>query len=59
MNFDSILKAMADIGYNGHFTFEADNFLKAFPDDLVPDALCFMEKTGRTMIKKIEEYKKA
>lgn len=59
MNFDSILKAMADIGYNGHFTFEADNFLKAFPDDLVPDALCFMEKTGRSMIKKIEEYKKA
>ena len=34
----SIMTALAVIGYEGDFTFEADNFLVGFPKKLRPDA---------------------
>ena len=60
MNLDwqSILKALADIDYGGNFTFEADNFIKSVPLDIFPDACRFMVATGRNMIKQIEDFKK-
>lgn len=57
MNWDEILKALADIDYKGNFTYEADNFLKPFPVDLLPDVVKFMVAVGRNMIKQIDNYK--
>lgn len=53
-DWDAILASLAAIGYNGHFTFEADGFFEHMPDALIPDALRFMVATGRQMMRKIE-----
>lgn len=58
LEWDNILRALAEVGYDGDFTFEANNFPKAFPDELVPEAAKFMAVVGRYMMGKIEEYKK-
>jgi sugar phosphate isomerase/epimerase len=50
MNWDAIMKALADIRYDGDFTFEADNFLSHFPNDFKPRAVKFMVDTGRYLI---------
>lgn len=57
LDWQSILKALADIYYSGNFTFEADNFIKSVPLDLLPDACRYMVATGRNMIKQIEDFK--
>ncbi len=55
MNADwsAILKALADIKYDGDFTFEAFNFLKNYPDELLPEALRYMCTVGRYMVEQI------
>jgi len=55
MDWDKIIKALAEIGYEGDFTYEAANFLKGFPVELLPEASAFMCKVGRYMVKRIEE----
>ena len=57
MDWDDILHALGEIDYQGHFTYEADYFLKKFPDDLLPACERFMHDVGRSMMKKIEEYR--
>ncbi len=57
MDWDSILKALADIDYAGNFTYEADGFLRRFPESIMPACERFMHDVGREMIKKINEYK--
>ena len=57
MDWDDILKALGEIDYQGHFTYEADNFLDGFPDDLLPACERFMHDVGRSMMKKIEKYR--
>lgn len=57
LDWDAVLGAVADIGYAGSFTFEADRFFINMPEELLPDALKFMASTGRAMIRKIEEMK--
>lgn len=57
MNWDSILKALADINYSGNFTYEADSFLRLFPDSMLAECEKFMCGIGRKMIEKINEYK--
>ena len=49
-DWNKILKALSDIEYDGDFTFEADNFMKKYPDELIPEALEYMCKIGRYMI---------
>ena len=53
-DWDSILKALKDIDYDGDFTFEADHFFKNYPDDLIGEALGYMCKVGRYMTGKIK-----
>jgi L-ribulose-5-phosphate 3-epimerase len=55
IDFKSIMKALKDIGYEGELTLEADNFLKGFPKDLLPEASLFMLKTAKQLIKMYEE----
>lgn len=57
MDWDSILKALGEIDYAGNFTYEADNFLKNFPTDLMPACMRFMSEVGRSMMKKIDGYR--
>lgn len=53
IDFRELTSALAEIGYEGDFTFEADNFLKKMPAELEEDALRFMCKIGRYFISQI------
>ena len=52
MDFDwqKIMGALKAIGYDGELTFEILNFFSKIPCELIPEALCFAEKTGRYLI---------
>lgn len=54
-DWEEIVFALAEADYQGRFTFEADNFMERYPNELLPDCLTLLEKTGRYLIKKIEE----
>lgn len=56
--WDRIMKALAEVDYKGEFTYEADRFLFDKPVELWGDYLRLMERTGRYLIGKIEEYKR-
>ncbi|MBO6158448.1 MAG: sugar phosphate isomerase/epimerase [Firmicutes bacterium] len=56
LNWDEICKALAETGYEGDFTFEADNFLFNLPQELQKDGAQLMEKVGRHLVAKIESY---
>lgn len=56
MNWEEIMKALADVRYDGEFTYEADNFLVHFPKDYKPHAVKFMVDTGRYLIGRYEHY---
>lgn len=53
MDWNGICAALHDINYKGEFTFEADNFLRNFPNDYLERAAAFMVQTGRYLISKI------
>jgi sugar phosphate isomerase/epimerase len=57
LNWDLILKAIAETGYEGAFTLEADNFFINLPDAAIPAALKLMEITGRSMIERINDFR--
>lgn len=54
LDWDSVTKALADIDYQGDFTFEAENFTRCFPKELQEDACKFMERTGRYLIRQVD-----
>lgn len=54
MDWPEIMAALAQIDYTGELTFEADNFLSHFPDELLTAALSLMHETGRTLVEKFE-----
>ena len=56
MEWEEIMKALADIKYDGEFTYEADNFLPHFPADFKPTAVKFMVDTGRYLISRYDHY---
>lgn len=47
MDWDSIIGALRDIGYDGDFTFEADNFYQRVPAPLLPQAAGYLQQIGR------------
>ena len=57
MNWDKILKALADINYNGDFTYEADRFLLNFENEFKPTAARFMADRGRSLLARMQKYK--
>lgn len=57
MDWNDILHALGEIDYKGNFTYEADYFMKKFPDDLLVSCEKFMHDVGRSMMRKIEEYR--
>ena len=55
INWKEVAKALKEINYKGHFTFENSVFLEGFPDELIPQCLKLIEQTGRYLIKLIED----
>lgn len=54
VDFSEMINALAEIGYEGDITFEAGNFLKTFPDELVPSAARLMADVGHYFRSQIE-----
>ena len=55
--WEEIMAALAEIGYEGDLTFEANNFVKNLPDALLEPACTFMAQTGHYLISRIEKNK--
>lgn len=58
MNWHHIMKALADVNYNGDFTFETDHFFDSL--DTEEECECGLKLSmliGRKLIKKYEEFK--
>jgi len=51
--WESVIEALKEIDYQGDFTFEADQFLALFPNELKKDTLTFMNKVGRYFVDRI------
>lgn len=57
LDWESICRALGEIGYNGDLTLESDQFLYPFPKALMPDASRLMAQTGRYLISRVEAYR--
>ncbi len=55
INWYKVMKALAEIGYEGELTFEADNFLNGKPVELYEDCERLMAKTGKYLAELFEE----
>jgi sugar phosphate isomerase/epimerase len=58
INWDNVTQALADIDYQGDFTFEADYFFARMPAHLQPGAVKMLHDTGRSLIADIQAKKK-
>lgn len=57
INWDDVCKALAEIDYQGDFTFEAENFFKNTTLSTVDAAAKHLYDIGRDLINKIESFK--
>ena len=57
-NWDEITSALAEIGYQSCFTYEADTFMRNYPNELIPACLHLLAQTGRYLIGEIERKRK-
>ena len=55
IDWEEVIAALRDIGYSEHFTYEAGNFVRYYPDELLPAGLAHMATVGRYLIKRITE----
>lgn len=55
--WEDIMAALGGIDYQGDFVFEANNFLKNLPVELIEPACTFMAQTGRYLMSRIEAHK--
>ena len=58
LEWDRVMGALADIGYEGNLTFEADGFLVNLPREVYPDAEKMMASVGRYLIGTFESLRK-
>ena len=57
VEWESVMKALADIDYRGDLNYEASGFIKDIPVELRPDGLAYMAKIGHYLIGRFEYYK--
>ena len=57
VNWESVMKALAEIGYRGDLNYEASGFVKDVPVELRPDGLAYMAKVGHYLVGRFEYYK--
>ena len=58
VEWESVMKALAEIGYKGNLNYEASNFIKDVPAQLYFDGLTYMAKVGYYLIGRFEYYEK-
>ena len=58
VEWEPVMKALADIGYQGDLNYEASGFMWGIPVELRPDALAYMAKVGHYLISRFEYYSK-
>lgn len=51
INYYEVMSALKEIGYEGDFTYEADNFYRGFPEDFYPQVAEFMVRVARRIVK--------
>ena len=59
INWDNVCHALADVGYSGDLTLEADYFMKRMDDEMIPDAERLLCVAARNLASKVEAYKTA
>lgn len=59
IDWDDVCRALAEIDYDGVFTFETMMFLAAFEDDFIPTAVRWLYEMGKYLTNKVENYKTA
>lgn len=57
VEWESVMKALADIDYAGDLNYEASAFIKDIPVALYEDGLTYMAKVGKYLIERFEFYK--
>jgi len=57
VDWNEVMRALAEVGYNGDFTLESCVFEGAFPAELTLDALKFEVSISRHLMDKLESYK--
>ena len=58
IDMNEVMTTLGEIGYEGDLTFEAENFFRRMPDELIPAALHFMYETGLYLASVIEKNRK-
>lgn len=58
IDWEGVMKALADINYKGELNYEASLFFKNVPIKLREDSLRYMAKVGKYLISLYENYKK-
>ena len=48
------MASLKEIGYDGDFTYEANNFLRVLPDELLLSGARHMAETGRYLMNKMK-----
>ena len=56
MDWEEIMKALAEIRYDGEFTYEADRFFISMPPAMMPNAVTLMVDMGRYLIGRFDDY---
>ena len=57
VEWESVMKALAEIDYRGELNYESAGFIKDIPVELRPDGLVYMAKIGHYLISRFEYYK--
>ena len=57
VDWESVMKALAEIGYKGNLSYEASGFIATVPTELRPEGLKYMAKVGHHLINRFEYYK--
>ena len=57
INWDKVCRALADVGYDGDLTLEANNFWLGFLPEMETEVNRFMADTAKSLAEKIEFYK--
>lgn len=57
LNYTEVVKALAEIAYEGEFTLEAGAFLTGFEPEFMPEATRFMATRARFLADKLDSYR--
>ena len=58
-DWDDVLKALADIGYQGAFAYELQHYLLYMPLELIPETLALSRSVGAYMLRRLESFRAA